>query len=95
MRPIRGLDHAAGGFIEPGPVMGIVRGSSGDGLTGPEAGACPFRPVVAWSHVDCRTFAGHGSASISICLPGWSSEERSARLGSGGVYVVSRSMAVR
>ena len=95
MRPVRGLDHAAGGFIEPGPVMGIVRGSSGGGLADQEAAACPVRPVVAWSGADGRTFAGHGSASRSICLPGWSSGERSARLGSGGMYVASRSMAVR
>jgi hypothetical protein len=81
--------------MEPGPVMGIVRGSSGAGLAGQEAGGCPFWPVVAWSHVAGRTFAGHGSASISICLPGWSSGERSARVGSGGVYAVSCSVAVR
>ena len=93
--PGRGLDHAAGGFTEPGPVTGIVRGSSGDDLAGQEAGACAFRPVVAWSRVDGRGLAGHGSASRSICLPGWSSGERSARLGSDGVYVASRSMAVR
>jgi len=81
--------------MEPGPVMGIVRGGSGAGLAGQEAGACPFRPVVAWSQADGRTFAGHGSASRSICLPGWSSGERSARVGSGGVYAVSCSVAVR
>jgi hypothetical protein len=43
MKPVRPIDHAAGGFIEPGPVMGIVRGGSGGDLTGQEAGACPFR----------------------------------------------------
>ena len=56
--------------MEPGPVIGIVRGRSGAGLAGQEAGACPFWPVVAWSHVDGRGLAGHGSASRSICLPG-------------------------
>ena len=56
--------------MEPGPVIGIVRGSSGAGLAGQEAGACAFRLIVAWSQADGRTFAGHGSASISICLPG-------------------------
>ncbi len=81
--------------MEPGPVMGIVRGSSGDDLAGQEAGGCPFRPIVAWSQVDGRGLAGHGSASRSMCLPAWSSGERSARGGSGGVYAVSRSMAVR
>ena len=70
MRPIRGLDHAAGGFIEPVPVMGMVRGSSGGGLAGQEAAAGPFRLVVAWSGADGRTFAGHGSASRSIRVPG-------------------------
>jgi hypothetical protein len=75
--------------------MGIVRGSSGAGLAGPEAGACPFRPVVAWSHGDGRTVAGHGSASISICRPAWNLGERSVRAGSGGVYAVSCSVAVR
>ncbi len=94
MRPVRPIDHA-GGFIRPGPVMGMVRGGSGAGLAGQEAGACPFRPVVAWPHADGRSFAGHGSASRSICGPGWSSAERSARVGSGGVYAVSRSVAVR
>jgi hypothetical protein len=68
MRPARPVDDAAGGFIGPGPVMGIVRGSSGADLAGREAGACPFRPVVAWSHADGRSVAGHGSASSSICL---------------------------
>ena len=95
MRPVRPIDDAPGGFIEPGPVMGTVRGSSGGGLADQEAAACPVRPVVAWSGADGRTFAGHGSASRSICRSAWSSEKRSARLGSGGVYAVSRSMAVR
>jgi len=95
IRPVRGIDHAAGGRIEPGPVIGILRARSGGDLAGQEAGACPFRPVVASSRVDGRGLAGHGSASRSICLPAWSSGERSARLGSGGVYVASRSMAVR
>ena len=90
MRPVRPIDDAAGGFIGPGPVMGIVRGSSGAGLAGQEAGACPFGPVVAWSHAAGRSFAGHGSASRPVCRPGWSSAERSARVGSGGVYAVSR-----
>ncbi len=95
LSPVRGLDGAAGGFTEPGLVMGIVRGCGGGGLAGQEAGACAFGPVVAWSNADGRAFAGHGSASRSICLLGWSSGERSARVGSGGVYVVSRSVAVR
>ena len=81
--------------MEPGPVMGIVRGGSGAGLAGQEAGARPFRPVVAWSRADGRGFAGHGSASRPVCRPGWSSAERSARLGSGGADVASRSMVVR
>ena len=93
-RPVRPIDHA-GGFIRPGPVTGIVRGSSGAGLAGQEAGACPFGPIVAWSHAAGRSFAGHGSASRSIWRPGWSSGERSARVGSGGAYAVSRSVAVR
>ena len=75
--------------------MGIIRGSSGVGLASQEAGACAFRPVVAWSHVDGRTFAGHGSASRSICLPVWSSGERSARVCSGALDAVSCSVAVR
>jgi hypothetical protein len=82
-------DPAAGGFTGPGPVMGIVRGSSGAGLASQQAGACPFRPVLAWSHAAGRSFAGHGSACRSICRPGWSSGERRARVGSGGVYAVS------
>jgi hypothetical protein len=97
MRQVRPIDHA-GGFIRPEPVMGMVRGGrggSGAGLAGQEAGACPFRPVVAWPHADGRSFAGHGSAFRSICGPGWSSAHRSARVGSGGVYAVSRSVAVR
>ena len=94
MRP-GGLDRAAGSFIEPGPVTGIVRGGSGDDLAGQEACACPFRPIVASSHVDGRGLAGHGSASRSMCLPAWSSPERRVRVGSGGVYAASRSMAVR
>ena len=94
-RPARPVDDAAGGFTEPGPVMGIARGSSGAGLAGREAGACPFRPVVAWSHAAGRSFAGHGSASRPVCRPGWSSAERNARVGSGGVYAVSRPVAVR
>jgi hypothetical protein len=44
--------------------------------------------------VDGRTFAGHGSASISICLSARSSGERGIRVGSGGVYVVSYLVAV-
>jgi hypothetical protein len=94
MRPVRPIDHA-GGFIRPGPVTGIVRGGSGAGLAGQEAGACPFRPVVARSHADGRSFAGHGSASRPVCRPGWSSAERSARAGCGSAYAVSRSVAVR
>ena len=94
MRPVRPIDHA-GGFIRPGPVTGIVCGGSGAGLAGQEAGACPFRPVVARSRADGRSFAGHGSASRPVCRPGWSSAERRARVGSGGVYAVSRSVAVR
>jgi len=66
MRPVRPIDHAAGGFTGPGPVMGRARGSSGAGLAGQRAGACPFRPILSPSHADGRTFAGHGSASISI-----------------------------
>jgi hypothetical protein len=93
MRPVRRIDDAAGGFTGPGPVMGIVRGSSGAGLAG-QAGGCPFRPVVARSRVAGRGFAGHGSASGSVCRPGWSSAERSARVGSGGAYAVSRPVAV-
>lgn len=96
MRPVRPIDDAAEGLTEPGPVMGIARGgSSSGGLAGREAGACSFGAVVAWSHAASRTFAGHGSASRSICLPGWSSGERSARVGSGGLYVVSCSVAAR
>jgi len=91
MSPVRPIDRAAGGLTEPGPVLGMVRG----GLAGQEAGAGPFWPVAVWSHAASRTFAGHGSASRSICLPGWSSGERSARVGSGGLYVVSCSVAAR
>ena len=76
IRPVRPVDDAAGGFTGPGPVMGRARGSSGGGQ---EAGACPFRPAVAWSHAAGRSFAGHGSASRPVCRPGWSSAERSAR----------------
>jgi hypothetical protein len=46
IRPVRPVDDAAGGFTGPGPVTGAARGSSGDGLAGQEAGACPVRP--AW-----------------------------------------------
>jgi hypothetical protein len=94
IRPVRRIDDAAGGFIGSGPVMGIVRGSSGAGLAGQEAGACPFRSVVARSRAAGRSFAGHGSASGSVCRPGWSSGERIARVGSGGAYAVSRPVAV-
>ena len=45
MRPVRPVDDAAGGLIGPGPVMGIVRGSSGAGLAGQQAGGCPVRPA--------------------------------------------------
>ncbi len=93
IRPARRIDDAAGGLIGPGPVMGIVRGSSGAGLAG-QAGGCPFRSVVAWSHAAGRGFAGHGSASRPVCRPGGSSAERSARVGSGGAYAVSRPVAV-
>jgi hypothetical protein len=92
IRPVRPVDDAAGGFTGPGLVMGRVRGSSG---AGQEAGACPFGAVVAWSRAAGRGFAGHGSASRSVCLLGWSSGEPSARVGFGGVYAVSRSVAVR
>jgi hypothetical protein len=94
IRPVRPVDDAAGGFTGPGPVMGIVRGSSGVGRVG-QAGGCPFRSVVAWSHAAGRGFAGHGSASRPVCRPGWSSAERGARVGSGGVYAVSCPVAVR
>ena len=94
-RPVRGLDHAAAGFIEPRPVIGMLRGRSGGDDAGQEAGVCALGPVVAWSHGEGWGLAGHGSACRSICLPGWSSAERRARLGSGGMDVASRSMAVR
>ena len=95
IRPARPVDEAAGGFTGPGPVIGIVRDCSGALLAGQQAGACPFRPGLARSRAAGRSFAGHGSASRPVCRPGWSSAERSARAGSGGVYVVSRSVAVR
>jgi hypothetical protein len=55
----------------------------------------PVPVGLAWSRVAGRGFAGHGSASRPVCRPGWSSAERSARAGSGGVYAVSRPVAVR
>ena len=55
----------------------------------------PGSVVPASFSVDGHTLAGHGSASISICLPAGSSGERSARAGSGGVYAVPCSVAVR
>ena len=55
----------------------------------------PPSVVPVSSGVGGRSLAGHGSASMSISLPACSSGERSVRVGSGGVYVVSRSMAVR
>ena len=55
----------------------------------------PSSVVPASSKVDGRSLAGHGSASISISLSAWSSGERSVRVGSGGVYAVPRSVAVR
>ena len=94
IRPARGVDDAAGGFTGPGPVMGRARGGSGAGRVG-QAGGCPFRSVVAWSHAAGCGFAGHGSASRPVCRPGWSSGERGARVGSGGVYAVSCPVAVR
>ena len=92
VRSVRGVDDAAGGLTGPGPVMGMVRGCSGAGLAGREAGACPAGPGPA---LLARGFAGHGSASRSVCRPGWSSAERGARVGSGGVYAVSWPVAVR
>ncbi len=86
IRPVRPVDDAAGGFTGPGPVMGRARGSNG---AGQEAGALPFRPAWPGPHVAGRGFAGHGSASRPVCRPGWSSGERRARVGSGGVYAVS------
>jgi len=70
----------------------------------PAAAAAPAWPArrrvpgpagLAWSRAAGRGFAGHGSASRPVCRPGWSSAERSAGAGSGGVYAVSRSVAVR
>lgn len=95
IRPVRPVDDAAGGFTGPGPVMGRARGSSGAGLAGQEAGACPFRPAWPGPTLPARGFAGHGSASRPVCRPGWSSGERRARVGSGGAYAVSRPVAVR
>jgi hypothetical protein len=50
--------------------------------------AMPVGP--ASPDVDGHTFAGHGSASISISLPAWSSGERSVRVGSFGFAAVPR-----
>ena len=97
IRAVRPIDDAAGGCTGPRPglVMGRARGSSGAGLAGQEAGACPFRPAGPGPALLAWGFAGHGSASRSGCRPAWSSAERRARAGSGGVYAVSRPVAVR
>ena len=94
MRPVRPVDDAAGGFTGPGPVMGIVRGSSGAGLAGQEAGACPFRPawpgpalLAAVSRVTARPPGSAGRAGAQ--------QNAGARVGSGGAYAVSRPVAVR
>jgi hypothetical protein len=49
----------------------------------------PVPAGLAWSRVAGRGVTGHGSASRSTCRPGWSSRERGARVGSGGVYAGS------
>ena len=76
----RSLASCAAAAAATSPVRRQARARSGRSWPGPS--------------VDGRGLAGHGSASRSICLPGWSSAERSARLGSDGVDVASRSMAV-
>ena len=92
IRPTRPIERRA---VSRGRGRSWASSAAAAATAWPGGRRVPVPAGLAWSRAAGRGFAGHGSASRPVCLLGWSSGARSARVGSGGVYAVSRSVAVR